>query len=280
MSLWIALDRLDVAFAETPDLEQNALRALFRVYVDLLACRQIELKIFLRDDIWRRITSTGFREASHVTKDLTIKWDDRSLLNLVVRRMLRNTVIVDRYGVDPDEVLDSADEQQALFYKVFPEQVDLGSRRPETFNWMRTRTQDGTGETAPRELIHLLEACRSVQLHRLEIGEDSPEGVTLFTPATIKAALPEVSKSRLEQTLFAEYPECKPWIESLEGEKTDHDPTSLAKIWGCSEMDAAKRAYQLVEIGFFEQRGTTTEPRFWVPFLYRDALEMVQGSAD
>lgn len=280
LALWIALDRLDVAFAETPDLEANALRALFRVYVDLLALSGIKLKIFLRDDIWRRITAEGFREASHITRDLTINWNERSLLNLVVRRMLGNPIIVERYGVSPVSVLDSVDEQRKLFYMVFPAQVDLGSRRPETFNWMLTRTQDGTGQTAPRELIHLLEASRTMQLHRLEIGEDEPSDDRLFSAGTIKAALPEVSKARLEQTLYAEYPESKRWIEALEGEKTDQDPASLAAVWGCSEEQAAERAYTLVEIGFFEQRGTNAEPRFWVPFLYRDALEMVQGSAD
>jgi hypothetical protein len=34
--VWILLDRLDVAFVENEGLEQNALRALFRVYLDLL----------------------------------------------------------------------------------------------------------------------------------------------------------------------------------------------------------------------------------------------------
>jgi hypothetical protein len=33
--VWLLLDRLDVAFAESPELERNALRALFRVYLDL-----------------------------------------------------------------------------------------------------------------------------------------------------------------------------------------------------------------------------------------------------
>jgi len=34
LKLWLLLDRLDVAFAENETLEQNALRALFRVYLD------------------------------------------------------------------------------------------------------------------------------------------------------------------------------------------------------------------------------------------------------
>ena len=47
LNLWIGLDRLDVAFAESLDLEKNALRALFKVYLDLMAYRALHLKIFL-----------------------------------------------------------------------------------------------------------------------------------------------------------------------------------------------------------------------------------------
>jgi hypothetical protein len=39
-------------------------------------------------------------------------------------------------------------------------------------------------------------------------------------------------------------------------------------------------AMNLVEVGFFEKRGTKMDPDWWVPFLYRPALDMVQGSAD
>src|SRR5437868_6233296 len=70
--LWVLLDRLDVAFAETHALERNALRALFRVYLDLGANEAIKLKIFLRSDIWKRITKEGFREASHITRFVTL----------------------------------------------------------------------------------------------------------------------------------------------------------------------------------------------------------------
>ncbi|MEA3273874.1 MAG: hypothetical protein U9Q81_00940, partial [Pseudomonadota bacterium] len=59
-NVWILLDRLDVAFVESAELEQNALRALFRVYLDLLDFEHIKLKIFLRTDIWNRITHGGF----------------------------------------------------------------------------------------------------------------------------------------------------------------------------------------------------------------------------
>jgi hypothetical protein len=41
-----------------------------------------------------------------------------------------------------------------------------------------------------------------------------------------------------------------------------------------------EKAKELVELGFFEQRGTKEQPTFWVPFLYRDALHLVQGRAE
>jgi hypothetical protein len=280
LSMWLLLDRLDVAFAEVSGLERNALRALFRVYSDLRAFENISLKIFLRTDIWQRILDEGFREASHIRRQETIKWDDRSLMNLVVRRALHNRAIREYYGMTAEEVLADADRQQKLFYQMFPDQVDPGSRRPETFRWMLDRTCDGTGQTAPRELIHLVSAARNEQLKFSEIGTEQPNEGQLFSRLSLKAALPEVSRVRFEQTLCAEFPDLRPWMQKLEGEKTEQTPSTLAKIWRVSPEEALATANRLEEVGFFEPRGSKEDPRFWVPFLYRDALEMVQGAAD
>ena len=57
---WLLIDRLDVAFDESSEPEKNAIRALFRAYRDLRARSRIELKIFLRTDIWKRITEEVF----------------------------------------------------------------------------------------------------------------------------------------------------------------------------------------------------------------------------
>ncbi|MFY9658094.1 MAG: hypothetical protein WAK01_16195, partial [Methylocystis sp.] len=72
--LWIAFDRLDVAFAENLELEANALRALMRVYADLRHIDCVAFKIFLREDIWRRISEKGFRESSHLTRAESLRW--------------------------------------------------------------------------------------------------------------------------------------------------------------------------------------------------------------
>jgi len=281
LTAWIVLDRLDVAFAERRELEENALRALFRVYVDLRGLENIALKIFLRDDIWNRITSgSGFREASHITRTETIMWDDQSLMNLIVRRAVQNRAVSQQYAVDPEGVLASAASQQRLFYRVFPKQVDPGSRQPDTFKWILSRTRDGTGKTTPRELIHLLETSRKEQLRLLEIGEPEPPEDALIGSAALKGALPEVSKGRLELTLYAEYPEHKEPIQKLEGGKTEHSISSLRDVWGVSDEDARREAQALVDLGFFEARGDRNNPSYWVPFLYRDALDLIQGAAE
>ena len=279
--VWLALDRLDVAFADETELEANALRALFKVYLDLNAYTRISLKIFLRSDIWRRIMDEGFREASHITRHLTIDWSRQALLNLIIRRLLRNESIREFYEVtDADAVLGAVAQQQALYDKVFPTQVDLGPNKPSSFDWMLSRTRDGTAENAPRELIHLLGSLREAQLRRFELGHEGPPDRLLFDRAAFKEALPEVSKVRLEQTLLAENANLKRYVELLEEQKTQHTPATLARVWNVSEAEAREIAEALYEAGFFERRGDRQAPAYWVPFLYRDALSMVQGSAD
>jgi hypothetical protein len=280
VSAWVLLDRLDVAFAEVKELEQNALRALFKVYLDLLGFKNIRLKIFLRTDVWSRITKAGFREASHVTRHTSIIWDNTSLLNLVVRRALQNDAIVAFYGINPDNVLVSTNAQKNLFYEMFPRQVEVGPNKPETFEWLLGRTKDGSGTTAPRELIHLLNSARSTQLRSIEIGDAEPDGEQLFERTSIKDALPEVSKVRLEQTIYAEYPALRRFLEALTEEKTLQTSDTLQRIWNIPKEESARVASELVEIGFFERRGPKDAPQYWVPFLYRDALRMTQGTAE
>ncbi len=278
--IWILLDRLDVAFSEHVELEKNALRALFRAYLDCFDLENIRLKIFLRTDIWSRITEEGFREASHVTRHVTITWGDDALLNLIVRRILHNDAIAEFLGVDRAAVLASVERQKEIFYRIFPPQVDVGPNKPSSFDWMLSRTRDAAGHNVPRELIHLLNELRVVQIRKLELGELAPEVDILFSRSTFKEALPEVSSVRLQQTLLAEYPRLRESIEMLRQAKTEQTPESLASIWHIEPAEARRRADLLKEVGFFELRGTAEAPRYWVPFLYRDALDLVQGLAD
>lgn len=142
--VWVLFDRLDVAFADNRELEANALRSLFRVYLDMLGLSSLKLKIFLRSDIWRDITSEGFREASHITRTVTISWSEQTLLNLVVQRLISNDQLVEFSSVDREAILADARRQRTWFDSLVPDQIDSG-RNPKTFEWIVGRVKDGQG---------------------------------------------------------------------------------------------------------------------------------------
>jgi len=279
VKIWVLLDRLDVAFADNHVLEANAMRALFKVYSDVRDLEHLELKIFIREDIWQRLGVDGMREASHLTKYVTLTWTPRSLLNLIIKRILNNQPLVQAFKIDQKSVLESNNDQQQLFDRLFPDQVERGPQKSTTFNWMINRCADGTGRTAPRELIHLLKSIREQEIARLEHGGASLPDDQLFDRSVFKLALPEVSKARFFQYLLAEYPDQRDRLQRLAGAKAEQTQDSLAKIWTVSREEAASFAQELINLGFFILKSDkkTGEPTYWVPFLYRDALNLVQG---
>ncbi|HTV84354.1 MAG TPA: hypothetical protein VME63_03050 [Dyella sp.] len=279
ITIWLVLDRLDVAFAESDELEVTALRALFRTYLDIVGLSQIKVKIFLRDDIWRKIVIGGFREASHVTRTLTLSWNQQSLLNLLVRRLSFNESLCKYYGLRRGDIIATAQLQNDFFYSIFPQKIDIGAKQPNTLDWMLSRTADGTKRTAPRELIHLLLETRAEQLKLYELGNAEPDENRLFSNSAVRFALPAVSRARYELTLCAENPSLKPYLEKLEREKAQQSVATLESLWKCTTQKATEIAEKLVEAGFFERRGTKDAPAYWAPFLYRDALHLVQGAA-
>jgi len=278
--VWILLDRLDVAFADSAELETNALRALFKTYLDFASLDNVRLKIFLRTDIWKRITDNGFRESSHITRHATITWTDPFLLDLIIRRAVSNKPIREFYSVTEAGVLSNFQARVDFFYRVFPDKVDPGQKKPRSFDWMLSRTRDAQGPAAPRELIHLVNAIQEVQLAKYDVGSPEPPHSYLFDRSAFKDAMRDVSRVRVEQTIYAEYPEVKPWIQDIEGEKTEQSIDSLADLWEVQKQETTLRAQRLVDIGFFEMLGKRESPRFKVPFLYRTYLAMLQGKAD
>jgi hypothetical protein len=280
ITVWLLMDRLDVAFTENTKLEKNALRALFRAYLDLQAYSRIAIKVFLRDDIWRRIVADGFREASHITRSMTIVWDQASLLNLIVRRALYNRSVVQYYGVDESQILGDGNKQLAFFYRMFPDQVASGERQTKTLDWMLSRVSDGYQRPAPRELIHLLNAALDQQLRAYELGSPEPLGTALIGRNALKESLSEVSKVRFEQTLCAEYPALRRQLLRLENKKTAYSIASLSRALEVSEEQGSILAEELVDAGFFLKKVEKGKDVYWVPFIYRDALHLVQGAAD
>lgn len=280
---WILMDRLDAAFSDSGELETLALRGLYQAYRDVGAFNFIQLKIFLRTDIWQRLLAeSGMREAVH-QREYTIEWNSDALFNLMIRRLVQNDVICETFAVDGQKVLADIAKQKALFAEVFPEQVEPGDRQRDTLGWILSRIEDGAGIVNPRELIHLLNATRDAELERLHQGKIPPTysrwSESLFSPESIKEALVTVSRTRLERTIYAEYPALRPRIEDLRyedlrGERYTFSPSRLAQIWNTDSNTAMIIANQLADVGMFARRGKSHSPTYWLPFLYRDALDV------
>lgn len=281
LTIWILIDRLDVAFTENPELENRALRALFRVYLDMIEYEQIHLKIFLRDDIWDRITNEGFREASHIVKQLTLKWSKPTIINLIIRRLLSNDLIEQYYNVQRDKVLMDIHAQNTLFKRVFPSKIELGKRQSYTYDWIHSRVTGADDKITPREIIHLMNVTKDLEIKRIEVGETEAPAEQLFSRQAIKEAINPVSVSKLTQTIYAEYPSLRSYIEMLSNQRTEQSYDSLKKLWAISDAELSNILESLVNIGFFQKITTRDKGiRYKVPFLYRPALNMVQGSVD
>jgi hypothetical protein len=235
--------------------------------------------LFTRSNHFRRLA--GGARKFEISLTTILRFSPRFRSRLALRRRQASGIgVVREYKVDRDVVLNDSAAQSDLFYKMFPRQVDQGPQKPSTFAWILSRCADGTTKTAPREVIHLLNTVREEEAKRIQHGHPLPLEDRLFDRSVFKSALPAVSKARLIQTIYAEYPDVETLLSKLKGEKTEHSVDSLASLWKLSKQVALAKAEELVEIGFFQRRGSRDAPAFWVPFLYRDALEMVQGKAD
>lgn len=279
LKIWILFDRLDVAFDQDAELEKNALRALFKTYRDIENLEAIHLKIFLRDDIWKRITDEGFRESSHITRTTTLKWTPNSLLNLIITRAIKNQEISNQFNVDATELGKDHKKQSALYYQIFPEQVDVGEKQSDTFDWILNRVKDGFGNAAPREVIHFHNEIVNYENESISIGTRKIEPPNIFGRQSIKSATLDVSKVKTEQNMFAENPHLKSYIQKLEGNKAEQNLETLAALWDTDEEKTKSIANELVSVAFFEQRAAKDEGVYKIPFLYRPYLSVTQGKA-
>lgn len=266
-TVWIVLDRLDEAFQGQPALETPALRALLRTYLDFNEFSRMRIKLFVRRDLFGRITAGGFVNLTHINaRKIEITWDEDDLWSLLHKRLTDSEAFIDDLGIDPDD-------DTATFYAVFPDQVDPGTRKPSTWTWMMGRIRDGSGVKPPRNLIDLVLKSRESQLRReerlpREYVKDSP----LIEADSLKRGLEALSNQRVEDTLLAEAGEAAEDIEVFRRGKAEHNADTLKELLGSGYGDKVRL---LQQFGFLEPAGTN----YKIPMIYRYGLEITQGKA-
>ncbi|WP_264821283.1 P-loop ATPase, Sll1717 family, partial [Acetobacter cerevisiae] len=269
ITVWIAFDRLDEAFAGYADTELPALRALLRTYLDLLEFNKIKIKLFVRRDLFSRITAGGFVNLTHIhARKLEISWREPDLLNLLSRRIRENNAFCKVFGL---EELNDRD----IFDALFPPQVDFGTRKPGTWVWMMRRIRDGNDVKSPRNLIDLIQLSQDAQLKREDIEERPIGSRPIFEPGALRNGLADLSVRRVTDTLFAEAGTAVQAIEKFRGGKAEHNLASICDLLGLTPGEAKIQIRALTVIGFLEE----IKDNFKVPSLYREGMKITQGKA-
>ncbi|HEX8377795.1 MAG TPA: hypothetical protein VF602_08245 [Pedobacter sp.] len=272
VTVWIVLDRLDEAFQGYPKTEIPALRALLRTYLDLKEFDRLKLKLFVRRDLFRKITQgeQGFVNLTHINaRKKEIFWENDDLLNLLIQRVKANDGFVKTLKLQDKTA-------KEIFYILFPDQVDLGQRRAKTWNWMLSRIRDGNDVKPPRNLIDLvIKAQEQQNRHEERVSREFGAETSLITSEAVKTALSRLSDERVKDTLLAEAGKYSTHIEKFRGGKAEYNMESLVETLNMPNDDVRGVIKVLVEMGFLEQTSET----YKIPMLYRDGLEITQGKA-
>ena len=270
-SVWVVIDRLDEAFIGLPDIEKPALRALLRAYLDLMAFDNLHVKFFVRKDLFRNIIKGGFVNLTHINaRKFEIIWDDEDLLALFAQRVRNSHEFVQMFGA-----VNATDQE--LFKLIFPEKMESGKNRPHTWNWILSQICDGNEIKSPRNLVDLMRIAQEEQLRR---EQRSPRRYISETPMieieSLKKAVARLSQRRIEDTLLAEYGgDVQRAIQAFRNGKSDHNESSLCRLFGFNASQARVTAEVLNEIGFLAQEGDI----YRVPDLYRAGLNISHGKA-
>jgi hypothetical protein len=270
LTTWVVLDRLDEAFQGFPAVEIPALRALLRTYLDALEFSRMRLKLFVRNDVFRKVVHGGFVNLTHVNaRKIEILWEEEDLLNLFARRV--------RESADFARTLElTGKTDREIFDRIFPAQVDQGPRKATTWSWMMSRIRDGNGIKPPRNLIDLTNKAREAQLRSEDrTPREFADGGSIIEPDAIRRAHRALSDQRVQDTLLAEAADLAPTIERFRSGKAEHNERTLADILQVPPGTVRTAAKPLIEMGFLEEVGES----FKVPMLYRDGLEITQGKA-
>ena len=270
---WILVDRLDAAFQDDQELEQAALKGLLTAYKDFMGHVSLRFKLFFRTDLFDQVTSgTGFRELTHVMDRTSppITWDSDKLLVMILERFLFNEPVQDKYGMTKNDLRDE-ELRQALFFSIFPQQIDVGLKKPDSWNWILNRIRDGNNIRTPRDLHSLVLNAAKKQQEMLNIGGDDYSSELISSPA-VKAGLTVMSKDKVRTTLIAEHPKLEHAIRAFTKGKAEHNEESLTALLG---ENWAKVINDLERIGLVEKVGEGWK----IPLLYRDGLDITQGAA-
>lgn len=278
--LWILIDRLDECFKRDSAVERRALRALLRTQLDIASeltlQRRLGLKVFLRSDLLRRMSSdAAFTNLTHL-RSAELRWTKSEIQTIVGRRLLAS----ERFRAALPNGAEEGLEAVAWDYLVPPSLAGKG--KAGSVHTLCTWTCDGHRGFNPRNVLTLLRLAIE-HAANLEAGKDVKSHYdpreALLRQSDIDSALGALSAMRFTDTVLNEFPETKPLAKLLDrrgAEFGSEDDLLMALgLAGASKARQVAAIEVLLLSGLLGQDGA----RYLVPRLYRPALRAVGPAA-
>lgn len=280
---WFLYDDLDEDFLENGRVREAALTGLFQLVQasDARRLTSIRFKIFLREDIWNRLT---FDNKSHFNgRDIILQWTRVDFLRLALRQAQQSKEFKDLLDRNtPIESIDQALEEpleQAL-------QLLWGSRREQNLKskyvsrWVYDRLTDSTDTTFPRSLNILLTEAKLFELKndRLPLAFSD----RLLMPKSLNEGLLKASAQRCQE-IREEYPQLRSFFDSLVNVEILVSEEKLQGLWQKTASDLLPTFKEFADfllsiglIGFAKSREKERSYRFAEIYTY--GFNMSRGS--
>ncbi|MHC5937461.1 MinD/ParA family ATP-binding protein [Nostoc sp.] len=282
--LWFLYDDLDEDFPEVGGVRQQALTGLFQLVQSCDANRltEIRFKIFLREDIWNRLS---FDNKSHFTgRDIILQWTRIDFLRLALRQAIQSEDfknLVDRISPVAFESIDQATEEaiDKALEILWGSRRGGGNRAKNVSRWVYERLTDSSGTTFPRSLSILLKGAKEQELTYKGQSSSKLRTDRLLQGKSLEFGLKKASEKRCEE-IKEEYPDLTKFFDSLKGKLAFLSKEQLQTVWQESAHDIAdfeEFASFLSEIGIIEWR--EKEKRYKVADIYVYGFEMDRRGA-
>lgn len=274
--IFLCLDGLDAAFKADVNRREKGLVALFVAWQATFSrLHHLELKVFLRTDLWQRLS---FPEKSHLRgREMKLTWDERNLWQLVVKRALSAPRFKDLCETSLPGPVIREGEVEAIGKQDLHPYLDLlfepriwSGKTALSRNWITRRLQDAKGAIFPRDLVCLLQEGFRGERDRLSEPRRTSEA-SVISRESLSNALGPTSQQRV-QALREEYPELGPLLDALTGLSSQGPLEELTtRLQGKSDAIPAEKAVDiLIEAGVIQVK----EILYQVPDLYRHGLQM------
>lgn len=280
---WFLYDDLDEDFPERGEVRQQALVGLFQLVqaCDARRITSIRFKIFLRDDIWNRLS---FDNKSHFNgRDLLLQWNRVDFLRLALRQANQSEEfknLVDRFSAV--ESIDQASEESVsrALELLWGSRRRSGTKAKYVTRWIYERLTDSSSTTFPRSLSILLKGAKEQELTYK--GQSSKQTPTdrLLRGTSLEVGLKKASEERCH-AIREEYPNLNKFFDSLKGKNALLLRDELENAWNESAKEISSTfddfSELLSEIGIAEWRDKDQRYRFADIYVY--GLEMKRQGA-